>query len=62
MSGSPVRVLEGCRESTGRTLTFYKALDEILIDGQQSTRTRTSNEGQCDDSQASNGVSAGAGR
>lgn len=62
MSGSPVRVLEGCRESTGRTLTFYKALDEILIDGQQSTRTRTRNEGQCDDSQASNGASAGAGR
>jgi lipopolysaccharide export system protein LptA len=47
MSGAPVRIVEGCRESTGRSLTFYKTRDEVLIDGQRLLRTRTRNEGTC---------------
>jgi lipopolysaccharide export system protein LptA len=47
MTGIPVRIVEECRETTGRTLTFYKAVDRILVDGQQITRTRTKSGGDC---------------
>ncbi|RPH62628.1 MAG: hypothetical protein EHM89_05285 [Acidobacteria bacterium] len=49
MTGIPVRIVEQCRETTGRTLTFYKAVDRILVDGQQITRTRTKSGGNCPD-------------
>jgi LPS export ABC transporter protein LptC/lipopolysaccharide transport protein LptA len=54
MTGIPVRIVEECRETTGRTLTFYKAVDRILVDGQQITRTRTKSGGNCPDSGRSN--------
>jgi lipopolysaccharide export system protein LptA len=47
VTGAPVRVVEGCRESTGRTLTFYKSVDKILVDGQQLSRTRTKSGSDC---------------
>ncbi len=49
MTGIPVRIVEECRETTGRMLTFYKAVDRILVDGQQITRTRTKSGGDCPD-------------
>ncbi len=49
MTGIPVRIVEECRETTGRMLTFYKAVDRILVDGQQITRTRTKSGGNCPD-------------
>ena len=43
----PVKIVEECRETTGRMLTFYKVVDRILVDGQQITRTRTKSGGDC---------------
>jgi lipopolysaccharide export system protein LptA len=51
MGGTPVRVLEQlpaeCRETLGRTLTFYRATDSILVDGNEERRTQTTSGGKC---------------
>ena len=47
MTGTPVRIVEECRESTGRTVTFFKSTDRILVDGQQVSRTRTKSGENC---------------
>ena len=47
LNGRPVRIVEECRESTGRTLTFYKSTDRVLVDGQQVARTRTKSGDNC---------------
>ena len=50
MSGTPtvpVKIVESCRETTGRTLTFFKSTDNIVIDGNEEIRTRTSSGGPC---------------
>ena len=52
MEGRPVRFVEaagedeGCRETLGRTLTFYASVDDIAVDGQQQRRTATAS-GDC---------------
>ena len=33
MTGSPVSIIEECRETTGKSLTFYRSTDRILVDG-----------------------------
>ena len=46
MSGAgakPVRVLETCKETTGKTLTFFKSTDRIIVDGNEEIRTQTKN-------------------
>ena len=43
----PVKVIESCREITGKTLTFYKSTDRILVDGNQEIRTETKSGGAC---------------
>lgn len=51
MSGTPVNVVEQmpseCRETTGRTLTFYRDVDTITVDGNESTRTQTRTTVKC---------------
>lgn len=51
MSGNPVRVLEQfpqeCRETLGKTLTFYRATDSISVDGNDERRTQTTSGGKC---------------
>jgi lipopolysaccharide export system protein LptA len=51
MSGSPVRVLEQlpeeCRETLGRTLTFFRSADTISVDGNEESRTQTTSGGRC---------------
>lgn len=47
MHGAPVKLLEGCRETTGKTLTFYRGSDRILVDGNQQQRTETKGGGKC---------------
>jgi LPS export ABC transporter protein LptC len=51
MSGSRVHVIEQlareCRETTGRTLTFFRATDSIAVDGNQESRTQTRSGGKC---------------
>ena len=46
-AGVPVKIVEGCRETTGRTLTFFKSTDNIIIDGNEEIRTRTTSGGPC---------------
>jgi lipopolysaccharide export system protein LptA len=44
MSGTgamPVTFRESCRETTGRTLTFFKSTDRIIVDGNETRRTET---------------------
>jgi lipopolysaccharide export system protein LptA len=46
MSGAgtkSVKVTEACRETTGRTLTFFKSTDRIIVDGNEEQRTQTRN-------------------
>ena len=51
MSGSPVRILEQlpqeCRETIGRTLTFFRSTDSISVDGNDESRTQTTSGGKC---------------
>ena len=51
MGGEPVRIVEEgedeCRETTGRTLTFFITADDVSVDGQSEARTQT----QADDCQ-----------
>jgi lipopolysaccharide export system protein LptA len=51
MNGTPVRVLEQlpaeCRETVGRILTFFRATDTILVDGNEQGRTQTTTGGKC---------------
>jgi LPS export ABC transporter protein LptC/lipopolysaccharide transport protein LptA len=40
--GAPVKIVDQCeRETTGKTLTFIKSTDQIVVDGNQQTRTQT---------------------
>jgi lipopolysaccharide export system protein LptA len=41
MVGAPVRILEECRETTAKTLTFWRSTDRILADGNEEIRTLT---------------------
>ena len=45
----PVMVVESCRRTTGKTLTFYKSVDRIVIDGNEQIRTQTTSGGACAD-------------
>jgi lipopolysaccharide export system protein LptA len=46
-AASPVKVVESCREITGKTLTFYKSTDRISVDGNEEIRTETKSGGPC---------------
>ncbi len=46
MSGAgtkAVKVTEACKETTGKTLTFFKSTDRIIVDGNEEIRTQTRN-------------------
>lgn len=46
--GAPVTIIDQCdRETTGKTLTFVKSTDSIVVDGNQQTRTQTKGGGKC---------------
>jgi lipopolysaccharide export system protein LptA len=38
---TPVSIRESCRETTGRTLTFFKSTDRVVVDGNETRRTET---------------------
>ena len=47
-SGMPVKVIDECDfETAGRTLTFHKATDTIVVDGQKNFRTYGKGSGKC---------------
>jgi LPS export ABC transporter protein LptC/lipopolysaccharide transport protein LptA len=48
VTGAPVRIVDECdRETIGKTLTFYRSTDTILVDGNQQIRTQTKGGGKC---------------
>jgi lipopolysaccharide export system protein LptA len=48
LNGTPVRLIRGCQESAGRTLTFYRGSERVLVDGNES-RVQTKG-GKCPES------------
>jgi lipopolysaccharide export system protein LptA len=46
VTGLPVTAVDACdRETVGKTLTYFKMADTIIVDGNEQTRTRTKNSG-----------------
>jgi lipopolysaccharide export system protein LptA len=42
ITGTPVKIVDQCqRETVGRTLTFSKGTDSIVVDGNSQIRTQT---------------------
>ncbi len=41
MHGTPVQISERCRETQGKSLTFFKAVDTITVDGNEEIRTQS---------------------
>ncbi|HVZ21878.1 MAG TPA: LptA/OstA family protein [Vicinamibacterales bacterium] len=48
---APVEVVDTCRETTGKTLTFFKSTDRIIVDGNREIRTQTKSGAACAPSQ-----------
>ena len=47
MTGSPVSIIEECRETTCKILTFFRSTDRVLCDGSEEKRTQTLDGGTC---------------
>jgi LPS export ABC transporter protein LptC/lipopolysaccharide transport protein LptA len=48
ITGAPVKMIDAdCQESSGKTLTFWKASDRVVIDGNNEVRTQTKGGGKC---------------
>jgi lipopolysaccharide transport protein LptA len=51
LSGVPAHVVEqlpgDCRQTTGRTLTFFRATDSFMVDSNEQGRTQTRTGGAC---------------
>ena len=48
VTGAPVKIVDECaRETIGKTLTFLRATDRIVVDGNQQIRTQTKSGGKC---------------
>jgi lipopolysaccharide transport protein LptA/LPS export ABC transporter protein LptC len=46
--GAPVKMIDSdCQETNGKTLTFWKASDRVLVDGNNEVRTQTKGGGKC---------------
>jgi lipopolysaccharide export system protein LptA len=43
----PVKVVDTCRETSGKTLTFFRTADRIIVDGNEEIRTQTKSGGPC---------------
>jgi lipopolysaccharide export system protein LptA len=50
LTGAPVRTIEECRETTCKSLTFWRSTDRIACDGHEENRTLTKNAGSCTES------------
>jgi LPS export ABC transporter protein LptC len=47
MNGTPVIIVEKCRETKGKTLTFYKSIDTITMHGNEEIRTESKSGADC---------------
>jgi lipopolysaccharide export system protein LptA len=45
--GSPVKILADCRETTGRTLTFYRSTNNIDVEPSDQFRTQVKSMPNC---------------
>jgi lipopolysaccharide export system protein LptA len=46
--GAPVKMIDAeCQETSGKTLTFWKASDRVVVDGNNEVRTQTKGGGKC---------------
>jgi hypothetical protein len=43
----PVTIVEECRETTGRTVTFFRSSERIIVDGNEEIRTQSRRGGSC---------------
>ncbi|MDA1183082.1 MAG: hypothetical protein O2930_00375 [Acidobacteria bacterium] len=43
----PVTIVEECRETSGRTMTFFKSTDRIIVDGREEVRTQSMRSASC---------------
>jgi lipopolysaccharide export system protein LptA len=50
MVGSPVKIEADCRETTGRTLTFYKSTNNIIVEPNDEFRTQVKSIPKCGES------------
>ncbi len=48
----PVRIVEECRETSGRTVTFFKSAERIIVDGNEEVRTQSKRGSLCPGSPA----------
>jgi lipopolysaccharide export system protein LptA len=48
MSGKPVRITAECRDTSGTTLTFFRSVDTITVDGNEEKRTQTKSGPGCE--------------
>ena len=48
----PVRIVEECRETSGRTVTFFKSAERIIVDGNKEVRTQSKRDSLCPGSPA----------
>ena len=48
VTGAPVKMIDAdCQETSGKTLTFWKASDKVQVDGNDEVRTQTKGGGKC---------------
>jgi lipopolysaccharide export system protein LptA len=48
VGGTPVKIVDACgRETIGRTLTYLKSTETVVVDGNEQTRTQTKGSGPC---------------
>jgi lipopolysaccharide transport protein LptA len=46
--GAPVKMIDAdCQETSGKTLTFWRASDRVTVDGNDEVRTQTKGGGKC---------------
>ena len=43
----PVTIVEECRQTSGRTVTFFKSAERIIVDGSEEVRTQSKRDGPC---------------
>lgn len=43
----PVKIVDECRETSGRTVVFFKSAERVIVDGNEEVRTQSSRGGPC---------------
>jgi LPS export ABC transporter protein LptC len=52
IASMPVMIVEECRETTGRTVTFFRSSERVIVDGNEEIRTQSRRGGSCPASSA----------